>query len=144
MLCVARSAADHRWYRAIFMQQMDKDICDVVYIDYGNMETIPLSQVRKIAEDLRFPCITVSCYIDGMYTVSNIWNCHLYKNQFSHLTGVTWMKRKLSKGLVQRLEELLPSYEKVPFDSIEYMDEEKTAIGRMQKIIKTLQDEELI
>lgn len=54
------------------------------------------------------------------------------------------MKRKLSKGLVQRLKELLPSYEKVLFDSIEYLDEEQTAVGRVQKIIKTLQNEKLI
>lgn len=82
MACVARSAADHRWYRAIFMQKAGKDMCEVAYIDYGNIETVNLSNIREIAEDLRFPCITVSCYIDGMYTVSTIWNCRTCKNHF--------------------------------------------------------------
>lgn len=54
------------------------------------------------------------------------------------------MKRKLSKRLVERLKLLLPSYEKVTFDAIEYSEEEKTAIGKMKNIAKKLQDEELI
>lgn len=65
MACVVRSAEDQRWYRALFMQQTDKDMCEVAYFDYGNMETVNVSEIREIDEKLRFPCITVSCYIDG-------------------------------------------------------------------------------
>lgn len=68
MVCVVRSAEDHRWYRAQFMEQKEKDMCEVVYLDYGNMETVNVSEIREMDEKLRFPCITVSCYIDGMYT----------------------------------------------------------------------------
>lgn len=42
-------------------------MCEVVYLDYGNMETVNVSEIREIDEKLRFPCITVSCYIDGTY-----------------------------------------------------------------------------
>lgn len=149
MVCVVRSAEDHRWYRAQYMEQKDKDMCEVVYLDYGNMETVNVSEIREMDEKLRFPCITVSCYIDGMYDGSGL---HFIAGFFFSkwvkidccLTGVTWMKRKLSKRLVDRLKLLLPSYEKVTFDVIEYSDEEKTAVGKMKNIVKKLQDEELI
>lgn len=58
--------------------------------------------------------------------------------------GVTWSKRKLSERLIDRMKELLPSYDKVTFDSIEYLEEEKMAIGKIQKIVKKLQAEEII
>lgn len=54
------------------------------------------------------------------------------------------MKRKLSKQLVDRLKRLLPAYEKKTFDAIDYSDEAKTAIGKMHKMVQTLQDEQLI
>lgn len=72
MVCVVRSAEDHRWYRAQYMERKDKDMCEVVYLDYGNMETVNVSEIREMDEKLRFPCITVSCYIDGTYAGSSI------------------------------------------------------------------------
>lgn len=54
------------------------------------------------------------------------------------------MKRKLPKRLVDRLQVMLPSYEKVEFDEIVYFDEEKTAIGKKHQIAKILKDEQLI
>lgn len=68
MVCVVRSAEDRRWYRAQIIHKKDKDVCEIAYIDYGNMESVNVSEIRAMDETLRFPCITVSCYIDGAYT----------------------------------------------------------------------------
>lgn len=65
MACVVRSAEDQRWYRALFMEMSSKDMCDVAYLDYGNLETVNISEIRQLDEKLRFPCITMSLYIDG-------------------------------------------------------------------------------
>ncbi|CAG8450919.1 5228_t:CDS:10 [Acaulospora colombiana] len=50
----AQFTADNQWYRAkIKKLSSDKKSAEVVYIDYGNSETIPLSRIRSIPDNFK-------------------------------------------------------------------------------------------
>lgn len=49
--CCAKSVNDEQWYRAKILNLIDEEIY-VQYVDYGNCETLPVSNVRKL--DLGF------------------------------------------------------------------------------------------
>jgi len=46
--CVAKFSADGRWYRAKVVDVAPSGLVTVVYVDYGNTESLPLSDIRKL------------------------------------------------------------------------------------------------
>lgn len=62
---MAQSAEDRRWYRALSQGKNDDDTYNLMYLDYGNMENVPVDRIREMREDLFFPSITLLCFIDG-------------------------------------------------------------------------------
>lgn len=70
--CLAKSLDDQRWYRASCQQKIDDNTYSMMYLDYGNMELVPVERIREmINEEFAFPCITSLCFIDGMYMHCN-------------------------------------------------------------------------
>lgn len=48
--CCAQFTDDGKWYRAVVISE-EKDKLQVQYIDYGNIETLPLEQVKQIRNE---------------------------------------------------------------------------------------------
>lgn len=63
--CLARSSEDNQWYRALVAAKSSDKKVNVLFIDYGNFETVTLDKIRPLPIDLRFTCITIMCFIDG-------------------------------------------------------------------------------
>lgn len=63
--CLAQSAEDHRWYRALSQAKIDDNTYTLMYLDYGNMEDVPVDRIREMRGELFFPSITLLCFIDG-------------------------------------------------------------------------------
>lgn len=145
MLCVARSTDDKRWYRAMFLKKSDKNACAVLYIDYGNKETVKLSEIRPMTEELLFYCITVSCFIKGaLESISHSIEPKLCTTITSKLSDATSNDKKVPKALETRLRELYPSYEKTTFDAVEYLTEGEAAIVTHKQTVDKLRNEKLI
>lgn len=73
---------DDLWYRAIVLEASDSGV-KVLYADYGNMETLPLSRVQPIpASHLQPPFQIIRCSLEGEYTALLLsgfvlWNFYL-------------------------------------------------------------------
>ncbi|XP_051002804.1 tudor domain-containing protein 1 isoform X5 [Acomys russatus] len=64
--CCAKYTSDNFWYRAIVLETSDSSV-KVLYADYGNMETLPLSRVQPIAaRHLELPFQILRCSLDGL------------------------------------------------------------------------------
>ena len=64
--CVAQFSDDKVWYRAE-VTSFDDDVVNVCFVDYGNTETIPMSEIRPItAELVELPQQAVCCSLSGI------------------------------------------------------------------------------
>ncbi|XP_074015034.1 tudor domain-containing protein 1 [Numenius arquata] len=64
--CCARFSGDGRWYRALVLKA-SQSVVKVLYADYGNTETLPLSEVLPITDSyLKLPFQTITCSLAGI------------------------------------------------------------------------------
>ncbi|XP_068255128.1 tudor domain-containing protein 1 [Nyctibius grandis] len=64
--CCARFSGDGHWYRALVLKA-SQSVVEVLYADYGNTETLPLSKVLPITDSyLKLPFQTITCSLAGI------------------------------------------------------------------------------
>ncbi|XP_060027226.1 tudor domain-containing protein 1 [Erinaceus europaeus] len=64
--CCAKYTMDDIWYRAIVLWTSDTE-AKVLYADYGNIETLPLSRLQPIsASHLELPFQVIRCSFEGL------------------------------------------------------------------------------
>ncbi|XP_013371302.1 PREDICTED: tudor domain-containing protein 1 isoform X2 [Chinchilla lanigera] len=64
--CCAKYTSDDFWYRAVVLETSGSDV-KVLYADYGNIETLPLSRVQPItASHLEVPFQIIRCSFEGL------------------------------------------------------------------------------
>ncbi|XP_045294961.1 tudor domain-containing protein 1 isoform X2 [Leopardus geoffroyi] len=72
-VCCARYTNDDFWYRAIVLGTSDADV-KVLYVDYGNIETLPFSRVQPISTShLELPFQIIKCSLEGLIELNG--NC---------------------------------------------------------------------
>lgn len=60
-------SGDDFWYRAVVLETSDSDV-RVLYADYGNIETLPLSRVQPVsARHLELPFHIIRCSLEGTH-----------------------------------------------------------------------------
>lgn len=61
-LCAAKSGSDNQWYRGkILSVDVSDGTCTVLFIDYGNSETIPVDHVKELDASLFTPHAQAIC-----------------------------------------------------------------------------------
>lgn len=61
-------SGDKNWYRAVVLEVTTKH-ANVIYADYGNMETVPVSNILPITKELlQHPFQIVRCALEGKST----------------------------------------------------------------------------
>ncbi|NXH09850.1 TDRD1 protein, partial [Bucco capensis] len=64
--CCAEFSGDGHWYRALVLK-VSQSVVKVLYVDYGNTETLPLSKVLPITDSyLNLPFQTIICSLAGI------------------------------------------------------------------------------
>ncbi|XP_055208164.2 tudor domain-containing protein 1 isoform X4 [Gorilla gorilla gorilla] len=64
--CCAKYTGDDFWYRAVVLGTSDTDV-EVLYADYGNIETLPLCRVQPITSShLALPFQIIRCSLEGL------------------------------------------------------------------------------
>ncbi|KGL90521.1 Tudor domain-containing protein 1, partial [Charadrius vociferus] len=64
--CCARFSGDGRWYRALVLKASQSAV-KVLFADYGNTETLPLSELLPITDSyLKMPFQTITCSLAGI------------------------------------------------------------------------------
>ncbi|KAE8589413.1 hypothetical protein XENTR_v10017554 [Xenopus tropicalis] len=73
-ICSALFTEDNRWYRATVLDRVSEDSALVGYVDFGNVEHLPVSRLRPIpARMLAFPLQAIQCSLEGVRPASKTW-----------------------------------------------------------------------
>ena len=85
MVCAARFSGDENWYRALVTGVSADQIVSVLYIDFGNSEELPFSEIRRLPDHLvRLPRQAMKCRLAGIQPVDEQtgWTneCHTFLN----------------------------------------------------------------
>ncbi|XP_077655108.1 tudor domain-containing protein 1 isoform X6 [Urocitellus parryii] len=82
--CCAKYTSDDFWYRAVVLGISDSDV-KVLYADYGNIETLPLSRVQPIAAShLEVPFQIIKCSLEEKMHRMNCCCTQLQKQVEKH------------------------------------------------------------
>ncbi|XP_062981292.1 tudor domain-containing protein 15 isoform X2 [Elgaria multicarinata webbii] len=67
LACVVKHSKDGRWYRAAVLKHVNKTKVDVVFVDYGNQETVLLKDLQAIFPDfLILECQAFRCCLNSV------------------------------------------------------------------------------
>ncbi|OCT71271.1 hypothetical protein XELAEV_18034249mg [Xenopus laevis] len=73
-ICAALFTEDNRWYRATVLDRVSEDSALVGYVDFGNLELLPVSRLRPIpARMLALPLQAIQCSLAGVRPTSKKW-----------------------------------------------------------------------
>ena len=66
-LCCARFTDDGMWYRAVVEQKLSDSRMLVMFVDYGNRDSVPIDSIRRIPTAFtRFPLQARQCFLAGI------------------------------------------------------------------------------
>ncbi|XP_055032396.2 tudor domain-containing protein 1 [Misgurnus anguillicaudatus] len=84
--CCAQFSGDKNWYRAVVLEVTSKH-AHVIYADYGNLETVPVSSILPITKELlELPFQIIRCALTGKERFPTVWPndvLELFGMQFS-------------------------------------------------------------
>lgn len=74
MFCCGQFTEDDCWYRARITKCDAKgDKVEVIYVDYGNHESLTLSRLRMLRRDeAELPMMAVLCALDGVTSLDGV------------------------------------------------------------------------
>ncbi|XP_064488193.1 RING finger protein 17-like isoform X2 [Ornithodoros turicata] len=71
MACCCQYSYDHSWYRAL-VRNVGQDEVTVLYVDYGNSESVPFSSLRILPDEyMDIPMQAVVCTLHGVTPVAD-------------------------------------------------------------------------
>ncbi|NXD08450.1 TDRD1 protein, partial [Nothocercus nigrocapillus] len=72
--CCAFFSADGNWYRALVQNVASDGAVKVCFVDYGNVEEVPLDKIRQISSSfLKLPFQGIKCWLSGIKPVNSKW-----------------------------------------------------------------------
>ncbi|KAM4636974.1 tudor domain-containing protein 1 [Discoglossus pictus] len=106
-ICVAKYSQDQNWYR-VLVQAVDINLktAQVLYIDYGNEETVKLDDLQQMHRDLElFPPAVIKCFVANVIAPPCAWTPECLLDVRKMLLG-----QQISCTIIQVLQEELPCY----------------------------------
>ncbi|XP_011257052.1 uncharacterized protein LOC105251764 isoform X1 [Camponotus floridanus] len=107
-IVAAKFSHDNKWYRAQVLSLGNFD-CKVFYVDYGNVETIPINDVLELRTDML--CLelqAIECSLANIEPRENEWTAEAWL-KFADLTHV-----RQEKPLIARIEQYIYPRSKLP------------------------------
>jgi hypothetical protein len=107
-MCVAKFSQDGAWYRAL-VERVDTPggTAKVLFVDYGNTDTVPLSDLRKLALEFSYlPQQAIPCMLSGVTEPDGGWSqevLNLFENLIVEKSFVAEIKGKKKKDSGQSL-----------------------------------------
>lgn len=63
-LCLTLYTEDNSWYRGVCKRVIGKK-ASILYCDFGNIEMVPVEQIKPISSQLLHRVYATKCFIDG-------------------------------------------------------------------------------
>ena len=113
-LCCARFTGDGMWYRAVVEQQLSDSRMLVMFVDYGNHDSVAVDSIRRITTAFtRFPLQARQCFLTGIQRQS-FWSQDVVNFLKGRLTGrrfIAEIESVTGKELGLKLFEVSPDRE---------------------------------
>ncbi|XP_010142236.1 PREDICTED: tudor domain-containing protein 1, partial [Buceros rhinoceros silvestris] len=72
--CCALFSGDGNWYRALVKNFTSHRTVQVCFVDYGNVEEVPLDKIRQISSSfLQLPFQGIKCWLSGIKPANDKW-----------------------------------------------------------------------
>eukprot|EP00118_Oscarella_pearsei_P013591 m.109884 g.109884 ORF g.109884 m.109884 type:complete len:288 (+) comp37375_c0_seq1:817-1680(+) len=73
--CCAKYWKDHSWYRAEVMSAPENKEANVLFVDFGNEETVPVHDIHLMDPSfLDLPVLATKCRLSGVQPTSQSWS----------------------------------------------------------------------
>ncbi|KAH8021208.1 hypothetical protein HPB51_013309 [Rhipicephalus microplus] len=94
MVCLAKFPHDHLWYRGKIISLVRKTDVEVLFVDYGNQERVPIIWVRRIPDKFMYlPIQAIPVTLADVGPLSNGWtdevSAHFYVRWRGSVSGVS-------------------------------------------------------
>ena len=123
--CFAFSTRDQAWYRAL-ISEVDGSKIVVYYVDYGNTEKIPVSQLNAPTDNLfESPYQVVCCSMSDFFPS---------KNGSQRLSGFL-LEKEYSGNFVSRSPERHPYLSFLPCNNLSLFEDESTTESIAQQLV---------
>lgn len=94
MVCLAKFPHDHLWYRGSIISLHGRTHVEVLFVDYGNQERVPIMWVRRIPDKFMYlPIQAIPVTLADVAPVSGSWNVEATRR----LSQLTLSKHLLMK-----------------------------------------------
>ncbi|XP_040922770.1 tudor domain-containing protein 1 [Toxotes jaculatrix] len=111
-VCSVQFSCDLKWYRGL-VQTLDADqkMANILYIDFGNEEDVPLDRIRPLTADIQpfCPC-AMECRIAGVVPVTGNWSgecCFAVRQLLGGKTVTVQLVETLENGRIHAVDILL-------------------------------------
>lgn len=69
-LCLVFFDTDHSWYRAVCVEVAGDGQPAVRFLDYGNVQVVPIENIRKMPKEFAYRRVTVDCTLFGITEIT--------------------------------------------------------------------------
>ncbi|NXA36316.1 TDRD1 protein, partial [Eudromia elegans] len=95
--CCAFFSADGNWYRALVQNVTSDGAVKVCFVDYGNVEEVPLDKIRQISSSfLKLPFQGIKCWLSGIKPVNSKWIPEATARFHTYASGLKLQARVVS------------------------------------------------
>ncbi|XP_062436373.1 tudor domain-containing protein 1, partial [Rhea pennata] len=95
--CCAFFSADGNWYRALVQNVTSDGAVKVCFVDYGNVEEVPLDKIRQISSSfLKLPFQGIKCWLSGIKPVNSKWIPEATARFHMYVAGIKLQARVVS------------------------------------------------
>ena len=117
-LCIAKSADDDQWYRAVCCKELGEDMYELMFVDYGNVENVSRKNIMHMADELmKTPLLANHCVLEGF---EDSEKSDVYQKVFG-----------------DKLQELLPAFDETKITVLKKLPNSSTYIVRIPCAVMT-------
>ncbi|KAI3365245.1 hypothetical protein L3Q82_010339, partial [Scortum barcoo] len=111
-VCAVQFSCDLNWYRGLVQTLItDQKMANILYIDFGNEETVPVDRIKPLAANIQpfCPC-ALECRVAGVVPVTGSWSgecCITVKQMLAGKTVTVRLVETVDHGRVHAVDILL-------------------------------------
>uniref|UniRef100_A0A8C3ALW9 Tudor domain-containing protein 1 n=1 Tax=Cyclopterus lumpus TaxID=8103 RepID=A0A8C3ALW9_CYCLU len=133
-VCAVQFSCDLNWYRGLVQTlAADQKTANILYIDFGNEETVPVDRIKPLATNIQpfCPC-AMECRITGVVPTTSSWSdvcCISVKKLLAGKTLTIRLMKTQEKDRIHSVDILFPTGNKLSSFLLEHGYAEEEAVN---------------